>query len=240
MTREIQRTESALILYDGALVGKAGDALFDPEAWRFRERLVGEASGRGTAWFLRADEGEWVLRHYRRGGMIARLVHDSYVWTGLRRTRAFREWDLLDYLYRAGLPVPRPVAARVIRKGLCYRADIITQRLSGEPLSRRLGTQPPPLGAWETIGRTIRRLHDAGVWHADLNAHNILLAEGEVHLIDFDRARLRDDGEDWRQDNLARLGRSLRKLLGASFEQPNWQAGWRQLLDGYEKGSAGG
>nr|AIA86950.1 CAZy families GT30 protein [uncultured Idiomarina sp.] len=61
-------------------------------------------------------------------------------------------------------------------------------------------------------------MHEAGVWHADLNAHNILLdTAGQPWLIDFDRAR--DYGEplahQLRVANMQRLRRSLEKVAGA-------------------------
>ena len=60
------------------------------------------AGGRGTVAFVRDGERRWVLRHYRRGGLVARLLDDRYLWTGADRTRAFREWRLLRELRAAG------------------------------------------------------------------------------------------------------------------------------------------
>ena len=65
---------------------------------------------------------------------------------------------------------------------------------------------------WAAIGRCLRRFHDAGVQHADLNAQNIMLgAQGEVWVLDFDRGRLREPGA-WRERVLDRLARSLAKI----------------------------
>ena len=75
--------------------------------------------------------------------------------------------------------------------------------------------EPLAPAAWHAIGSCVRRFHDAGVCHADLNAHNVLLdADGGVHLVDFDRGSIRAPGA-WRTANLARLERSLAKLAGA-------------------------
>ena len=71
-----------------------------------------------------------MLRHYRRGGAVARLSGDAYLWTGAGRTRSFAEWRLLRQLRRWDLPVPRPIAARYVRQGLAYRADLITGELT--------------------------------------------------------------------------------------------------------------
>ncbi|MDZ7828823.1 MAG: lipopolysaccharide kinase InaA family protein [Halofilum sp. (in: g-proteobacteria)] len=92
--------------------------------------------------------------------------------------------------------------------------------------------------AWRDIGATIARMHAAGVDHADLNAHNILLIdEGAVYLIDFDRGRLRPAPGEWQARNLARLRRSLDKLSGDErglyFEETDWEA----LQSGYRNAS---
>ena len=59
-------------------------------------------------------------------------------------------------------------------------------------------------------GRSVRRLHDAGVSHADLHPKNLLLAgrTGEVLVIDLDRARAFDGAlsDEERLGNLVRLG----------------------------------
>ena len=51
-----------------------------------------------------------------------------------------------------------------------------------------------PLVLWIDIGRCIRRFVDAGVHHADLNAHNVLLdSEDRVWLVDKAVLRFTDD-----------------------------------------------
>ena len=162
--------------------------------------------GRGSAWFIASGARQWVLRHFRRGGFIARLSQDGYVWTGEERVRAFAEWRLLELLARRGLPVPRPVAARYQRTGLRYRCDLITQRIvDAEPLSAALARRALPEPVWRAVGATVARLHGAGVDHADLNAHNILLDAPEGRR-QCDRLRSRPP---------ARAGRVERAELAA-------------------------
>ncbi len=86
---------------------------------------------------------------------------------------------------------------------------------------------------WVAIGKCIRRFHDAGVWHADLNARNILLdAQSGIFLIDFDRARFTPGKAVNGKNNLSRLKRSLEKLWPASRMAALQQA-WTQLVAAY-------
>ncbi len=170
--------------------------------------------------FLQPTPGastQWVLRPYRRGGLIATLSHSRYLWTGLERTRAFREMRLTASLFSQGLPVPRPIAACVTRHGLTYEAALITQRIPGaRALADWLNDASLPDETLNhvlaSVGRMIRRFHDHGLDHVDLNARNILIdTPGTPWLIDLDRCRLRRPGK-WREANLQRLERSMRKF----------------------------
>lgn len=206
-------------------------ALFEPEYWRGRGRLEPADRGRGSAWFVGDEARDWVLRHGRRGGLVARFARDRYLWTGERRVRTFAEWRLLAELSARGLPVPVPIAARYLRRGLVYRCDLITRRISGaRPLSAWSPSEPPP--PWSAVGAAVANLHRAGVDHADLNAHNILLDGcGGVSFIDFDRSRIRADGA-WKMGNLRRLRRSLEKIAAAGGGGA-LEAAWDAFLAGY-------
>jgi len=214
------------------------ESLFEPHSWSGRGELVAVSGGRGSAWFV-GDAGRWVLRHYRRGGWVARLCTDRYLWNGERRVRAFAEWRLLADLSRRGLPVPKPLGARYHRSGLVYRCDLITERIAGaRTLSASLTAAPVPTRTWRAVGAVVARLHAAGADHADLNAHNILVApeadevEVRVSVIDFDRSRLRPPGA-WTRRNLARLHRSLDKVSRGLPADRFPAAAWKSLLDGY-------
>jgi 3-deoxy-D-manno-octulosonic acid kinase len=236
-------TASGAILADatylGSLLGACGEAVFDPRFWAGRSELAAAAAGRGSAWFLDSDARNWVLRHYRRGGFIAHLSHDRYLWTGESRVRAFAEYRLLARLIERGLPVPRPIGARYQRAGLRYRCDLITERVEGAAaLSAELAARSLSDVTWRSIGATIARLHQAGVDHADLNAHNILIGRrGAVIVIDFDRGRIREAGI-WRLRNLRRLRRSLEKVSRDLAPGRFCPEDWASLLAGYSAPAA--
>jgi 3-deoxy-D-manno-octulosonic acid kinase len=231
---EIKRVGHRSVLFDRALLDDAFSDWFEPRYWRERDRVRGVAAGRGSAMFVAAEQETWVLRHYHRGGIMARFVDDYYVWHGLNGSRAFREWRLLAELYERGMPVPRPIAARVCRYGLSYTADILTAYLEGTRSVNSMLHAGESLGdQWQAIGRTLRQFHDQGVDHSDLNVGNILVDdEGCVYLIDFDKGRLRESGS-WKQGNLRRLQRSLRKTAletGIPYDEEVW----RRVEAGYE------
>ena len=100
------------ILFDLALSPQVGQAWFAPAYWRSQGTLSMQAGGRGGVAVVGTPAGECVLRHYRRGGLVARLLGDRYVWTGADRTRSFAEFRLLGAIARLGLPGPRALAAR--------------------------------------------------------------------------------------------------------------------------------
>ncbi|HSN71891.1 MAG TPA: lipopolysaccharide kinase InaA family protein, partial [Steroidobacteraceae bacterium] len=80
------------MLYDPSRVGKPGEHLFSRDHWRALGALVERTGGRGSVCHLQSGSERWVLRHYRRGGVIARLLGDRYLYTTRARTRAFREY----------------------------------------------------------------------------------------------------------------------------------------------------
>jgi len=270
VTERFRATTTGGILYDPGCVNDPADALFEPAYWRALGALESIAGGRGSIAIIRpqAQGGDgprgrisqapgqtldqapkWVLRHYRRGGLAARLSEDRYVWLGAGRTRSFAEWRLLARLRGLGLPVPHPIAARYVRGSFAYRADLITAWL---PCTRTLADvitgAELPAEQWRRVGRTIACFHCRGVQHPDLNANNILLQgyvdedaghpaqEGDapVYLLDFDRGRIRERGA-WEAHVLARLQRSLRKIGRLRTHLSFSQADWKALTEGYEE-----
>ncbi len=220
-----------------------GALIFDASRWspeQATRAFDGDAGveaaqrGRGGVRFLQLPFAEAVLRRYRRGGMAARISEDWYFWRGAEATRPFREFRLTAQLFSDGLPVPRPLAARYVRSGLGYRAALITERIAhAETLANRLAAGD--LIDWLLVGRTIARFHRRGLWHADLNAHNVMIGDekGAAWLIDLDRGVLRSPDAVSAQDNLDRLQRSLFKLDVQERIKDFSTNAWPQLLAGY-------
>jgi 3-deoxy-D-manno-octulosonic-acid transferase len=227
------KSGNATIWYNTALLAKdSASTAFDPPGSEAQSLATG--SGRGQAQRLTLNGVDVVLRHYRRGGMVARFNPDRYPRSAPRDSRAMREFSLLRWMAARGLPVPTPVAARQQVAGKSYTADIIVamipntrnlvQRLVGEPLDK---------AQWVAVGQAIKTLHSAQVFHSDLNAHNLLLDDANrAWVVDFDKCDIRS-GSEWKQANLDRLKRSLRKEL-ERLPQFHWgETDWAPLEAGY-------
>ena len=194
------------------------------------------SGGRGQAWFIEMPGLSTVYRRYLRGGLVARVNRQTYIGLSLENTRSIKEWRMLQWMHKKGLPVPRPVAASVCRWPFrfspFYRAQILLERIANvQTLDLVLSQRPLGDEEWRLVGQCLRYFHNAGVYHADLNANNILLdTESKVYLIDFDKGEIRGDqlkNTQWMRDNLQRLKRSLLKQQAIHpdyhFNEKNWQ-----------------
>ena len=177
------------------------------------------AGGRGGARLVPAPAlapaHDVVVRPYRRGGLPARLLHDTYFgWN----PRPFHELCVMAALHDRGAPVVEVYGAAVewLLPG-CYRGWLATRYIEGARTFWEWAAATPPVQEraplLRDVGKSIRRLHDCGARHPDLNANNILLGPTtDVLFIDFDRAHISPANDHEREADLDRLWRSLRKL----------------------------
>lgn len=225
------------MVFDAGLAQAPTAEWFEPDWWRVQDRMRPGKGGRGGVVFLDTPVGPCVLRHYRRGGWMAPLLGDRYVWNGRVRSRGFAEFALLAELSRRGLPVPAPVAARYRRRGPYYTADLITHAIPDtQTVAELIAARRFDAALAGQVGALVARFHGAGVDHADLNAHNILVAGDGLWLVDFDRGEIRATGTAWKLANLARLKRSLLKVGACDHDEAMLDREiWSPLMRGYER-----
>lgn len=234
--------ENAVIVYDadalpaGLTTPEALPRLFDADWWSAQGAVTGDAPGRGSALFLATEVGEAVLRRYLRGGMVAKVSHDRYVFRGVEASRPFREFDVLARMADDGLPVPEPLAAVCQREGLFYRAALLTRRIAPARALPEHFTNPD--FDWRRLGVELRRLFDAGMRHADLNARNLLVHDdtNAAWVIDLDASRYDPGRPAGGERQLARLHRSLEKLW--PDDAPSLDACWGALVAGSQAAGA--
>lgn len=235
MKTRTYKQDTYLIVYDAERIRDPGVQLFDPGYWEQRGAVTGKATGRGRAMLLDTPFGPAVLKQYLRGGWAARLSRDRYVFSGYQRSRPMQEFRMLELLSGAGLPVPEPLAAICVRDGASYSGWLMTRRIEDvEPLADQVAENRCDPAVWRETGACIRRFHDFGLVHSDLNARNILVGKDQaVFLIDFDRSRIRKGDERSYKANLERLRRSLEKFRPES-DPGDLDSGWMSLMAGYE------
>lgn len=221
--------------YDDTILANFSPQMLTSEYWQKKNLVIDQAHGRGITWFVKHQENELVLRHYYRGGLAGKLINDSYWFKSYATTRAVAEFNLLLSLSQLGLPVPQPIACRVIKSTLFYTADLLMSRIKhAQDLASILSKESLTQELWQSIGATIKAFHQHGVFHHDLNAHNILIDNNhKVWIIDFDKGEQRPTNKTWQTANLERLKRSLVKERG-KFPGFHFQdSDFKHLLKGY-------
>lgn len=177
--------------------------------------LPGGRGGVG-AYQLRADLSV-VLRPYRRGGLIARVTRERYVGVSPRPLRELRASELL----RAHeVPTAEVLAAAVLwAVPGSYRGALVTREVPGAVNLwhyLQISAAPARGAACGAAAAAVRRLHDAGFVHPDLNLQNFLIrataAGVEALIIDLDRVRAARPTTRSRRAAFARICRSIRKL----------------------------
>jgi 3-deoxy-D-manno-octulosonic acid kinase len=201
--------------------------LIDPGAWEAALDARPAGPGRGASGRLVLDGGiPWVVKRMRRGGLTARLWRDRFPGSA----RLLRNLSVPVEAARRGVPTPVP-AAMLLERGPCRlcRAWLAVEEIPGaeDLLTRLSGPRPPGPAEIGEVLRMVRRMHDAGVEHRDLNLGNLLLRLGpdggpEAHVVDLDRARLLDVplGTRKRRSALRRMERSYVKRFGPGGPLP--------------------
>lgn len=223
------------IIYDPQVVPTPSASLFSATYWEQSGKITGKAKGRGTTLFIHNEGHDWVLRHFRRGGLIGKCLSDQYLFTGVAKSRPFEEFELLTHMRAKGLKVPTPIAASVQRSGLIYRGDLITRAIPNSvDLHHLLTRKPLTPDQWRDVGIAVKNMHDCQVYHHDANVRNIMLDDqDQVWIIDFDRCSIKT-GDHWKSDNISRLLRSLHKEVTKNKAFYWQESDWLYFMKGYE------
>jgi len=228
MNSQLLTIKQNIILYDDTLISEVDENLFDPNFWVNHEQTQSINKGRGRVLLIHCQGHPAVLKHYSRGGLISHFLNDKYLWQGEQTTRSISEFRVLQRMHQSGLPVPRPLAARVYKQGIFYTADLITLRIDNTfSMGDLLAEKSLTADLWRTIGKCIALFHRKGFYHHDLNIENILIdSEGSVFLLDFDKTYTAGVSKTIAEKNINRLKRSINKqrsISGHQFPKKEWQ-----------------
>jgi hypothetical protein len=205
--------------------------------------------GRGN---MRVLGDNMIVRELTHGGLFGKITGRQFLST----SRSMRELKISNYLRQNGINTPEIPAVRFSRSKMFYTIDVITRMVpdsidlltwlekfklgqTGEALRSAQNSGPDNLFTkvfYET-GALIRKMHELGVYHADLHLKNILLDDQmNPWLLDLDKAwHMRLLPGFLRRMNLKRFFRSCRKWTGKGMIclLPDYQS---VFLKGYENG----
>ena len=155
-------------------------------------RRPSDLAGRGTVSRGEIDGlGPVLVKHYRRGGGLGQLVSRTYIGgTGALRPEA--EFAMLHRAHQLGLSVPVPVAFATRGRWL-YRGWVVTREIPSVRTLAELSLEDESRAreAVQAVSREVRLLVKNLICHVDLHPGNVLVApDGQVYLIDFDKAYL--------------------------------------------------
>lgn len=224
-----------VIFFNQDLMKTCSYSFFEPKFWQQKNAILGKSYGRGTTTFFKYNNLDCILRNYKRGGLIAKFITNKYFYLGFKNTRVWKEYELLEYMYKLGLPVPKPIAGRVIKSGLLYQADIILETINNTVnLKEYLSENRLLKNDLVNIGKTIAMFHNNCIFHSDLNISNIMLdSDKKVWLVDFDKCKIKRKNKLWQLNNIRRLKRSFDKSLRV-LENFYWlDSDWEILIKSY-------
>ena len=240
-----KKINSTLIFYDKDIEINI-EKLFSSNAFHTHEK-------KNVEWI---NGNKWVKKHYFRKGMMS-FLNDKYLYRNLKNTRSYREFEILNYLYKHGFNTCKPIIGWVTYSGAIYRANLVTETIQARTLKHLLDLLATGLGVvpmdtfnshfvkherpalFKKIGIYVAEMHKLNVFHGDLNVNNIMVSgernknervEQKIWIIDFDKSKKIPFAleESKRVSNIDRFERSLRKTH--HFDHTSFMA----FLEGYQ------
>ncbi len=239
--------------------------LDQPAGWETRLGQPVAGPGRGATSLLRLSSGRVLrLKRLRRGGWLAPLWRDQFHGEG----RALDNLRVSVEAGRRGVATPPVLALLVVhRVGGLVRAWLGIEELADAvDLRSCFGSDQPPTHAeLDAALALVRRMHDLGLEHRDLNLGNlmirrrptlraptlraptvgcdsgsVLVSEAEAFVVDLGLARLHAGplGFQLRQRALRRLERSYVKSCGAGSVSEDVRSSFYTLYAAADRGLA--
>lgn len=232
---EVQLTEQDLdILFDLYRDVKAGSSSIQPEATSkgvLHDQYAGRAEA-GVSYhgrtpcrsiFLKSlNNGSFVVRDYWHGGLFGKILRDVF-WHGLR---PIQELVICESASKKGIQTIEIIA--IIKNrflGPFYKSKLISREIrnSTDLMELLLRYDKNTFYAQKRdiisrVAHAIKEMHDAGIYHADLNLKNILLQtagrdKSVAYIIDLDKSKQFNELKPRsRMKNLMRLDRSWEKF----------------------------
>ena len=134
--------------------------------------------------------GAVIIKHYRRGGLLRHMNRRHYL--NLGKSRAQREFEMLETVAKFGINVPQPVAF-ALRGRLVYQAWLITREIQKPQSLAGLSAQDEKATGrvMESVADQVASLIQHQILHVDLHPGNVIVdPAGKVYLLDFDKGKI--------------------------------------------------
>jgi 3-deoxy-D-manno-octulosonic acid kinase len=135
------------------------------------------------------DIGPAVVKNYTRGGVIRNFNRNTYL--KFSRYRCQSEYELLLFLDRLGVRVPKPIAF-AYRGEFFYHAWLVTREIQNACTLVELSRQNPDAArmVMHNLAWQLGILVENQIHHVDFHPGNVLVDnENNMFIIDFDKAR---------------------------------------------------
>jgi tRNA A-37 threonylcarbamoyl transferase component Bud32 len=173
-------------------------------------KVIGESKIRFSAIFILPNGRRIFLkRDVTKGGL------ESFKYFFLP-SKARKEWSVACWALKKNISIPQPLGWMERRnRGLVKESYYLSEAVgSGISLIEDSAALEDPL-ILLAMGRTLKKIHDAGLFHKDLHAGNFLWNGQSLHLVDLHSARIiKTLSLSKRLWNLALLFQSLRTIWG--------------------------
>ena len=167
---------------------------------------------RGAEAVIYLDNDRIVKKRVKKGYRLKKLDND------LRGQRTRREATVLQKLAEKGIPGPEFF-------GSDDEETLEMEYIDGERLADCLSKNNVSK-IMKRVGEVVALFHDAGMAHGDLTTSNMILRDGEVHLIDFGLSFFSRKTEDKAVDI---------HLLKEALEAKHYDV-YEEALTGFKKG----
>tara|TARA_B110000014_G_C20110736_1_gene585067 strand:- start:1646 stop:2335 length:690 start_codon:yes stop_codon:yes gene_type:complete len=210
---EIIKNKNIYIQYDSNLFDNFSNKLFNIDYISKEGLIKSVMGGRGKALELQYEGKNYFWKHYIRGGLVAKISYDRYMFNSLASTRAVKEYNFLNTMNDKGLPVPKAAALQVITNRFTYKADLITCKIENKgTLFDFVKNNKMNNDLWNKLSITLEKFYNENVYHSDLNSKNIIIdKDNNIFLLDFDNSYFFYNKKLFNK-SISRLERSLNKI----------------------------
>jgi len=120
------------------------------------------------------NDNKWIKKHYLRKGLMT-FLGDLYMYKSVENTRSYKEFNLLNSLYKKEFPTCKPIMGWITRNWFTYTADLVMEYIPSVDLKTYILQNKINENDWYLIGKLIFKLHEQNIFHGDLNITNILV-----------------------------------------------------------------